>query len=382
MRNEPLKNHFDQRCLEKISKEIQKAAPSFQASRFIKEAAPLIKRLEMKQRVELIAQTLKEYLPSSYLKTAKILKKTLSKVSVEADGAPSNTRGQNGLQGFDVWPLTFYIALYGQDHPETSLRLLIEMTQRFTAEFSIRYYLKNHYSYVMGEFRILAKHPAARVRRLVSEGTRPRLPWGIKVEKINQNIKDNLKLLQKLVNDESAYVRTSVANHLNDISRIDSSLTLDFCRDQLKKHNNNPQLQRLSEKALRTLVKQGHPGALEVLGYDPNVDVAIKKFKILKTSIAEGDDLIFQFLIINQSKKRIPLIIDARVAYRNAKEGLTSRVFKLSKLVLAPGEQSSLQKKISFKRVTTRKHYSGKHWIEIQVNGAAKSRKSFHLSVS
>lgn len=363
---EPFKNVYNAESLARMADVLQSHHKIFKVADFKSEILGQLHELELKGRVILIAEALRRHLPPSFEMSAKILISCLKSESQK-----------QGLEGFMVWPLTQYVEMYGLNHFDASMQALYEMTQRFTGEFGIRPFLIR---YPEKTYKILEKwalDPNFHVRRLVSEGTRPNLPWGMKVPHITAEPEKNLALLEQLKNDPEEYVRRSVANHLNDISRIKPELT----RATLKKWGplSTPQMKKLSHRALRSLLKAGDPKALKLMGFDPKIKVKISKLKISKPQVREGDQIWFEFKVVNLMSRAQKIMLDYVIHYPKKNGKLSPKVFKLKSLQLKPKEELTISRKIDFKKVTTRIHYPGKHLLELQVNGTKAGRSSFQL---
>ncbi|HMQ10453.1 MAG TPA: DNA alkylation repair protein [Oligoflexia bacterium] len=364
---DPFKTLYNPKSIGFVSEAIYASDAKFNKKKFLDEALLNLDQLEMKQRVVQIADALQDNLPGTYKQKLNSLLK-----SVKSD------KNTSGIHGFLLWPYTYFIEVYGIDDPINSMKALYLITQQFTSEFGVRPFLERYPDTVYGLFENWVKDPNEHVRRWVSEGLRPNLPWGMKISHINKNLKKNIKLLWQLKNDTSPYVRKSVANHLNDIAALDSQLLLDTVE---KWQSNKTNMQALIKSALRNLVKQGHPQALKILGFNPKADIALKKLSISKKKIHEGDSLTISFELINQSKTDQPIMVDYILHYMKKNGQGSPKVFKLKQTQLAKGECMVLSKKHAFKPVTTRKHYAGQHKIEIQVNGQVKSSVDFVLQV-
>ena len=263
---------------------------------------------------------------------------------------------------------------------EQALNYLAQMTEYFSAEFAIRTLIRKDLETCLKALRSWLKHENHHVRRLVSEGSRPRLPWGIRLHEFIEQPELVLPLLEALRDDEEEYVRRSVANHLNDIAKDHFELVVDISHQWLKNVPAELQKNRLKliRHACRTLFKQGHPGALELFGYGDVTDVDCE-LNISNSSVAWEDELEFE-LQLNKKKNTVnKLMIDYRVYFQKANGKLAPKVFKwLDREANETGVQT-FNKKHSFKTVTTRKHYPGKHRLEVYVNGIKKAQTEFEL---
>lgn len=361
---EPFKNRYNKKTISLLAEHISKHS-DFDQKKFIKDCLKNIDSLEMKERVIQISNALQKNLPGTYKQKIKIFIKSLKSPKKE------------GLEGFILWPYTYYIETHGLNDFKTSLKGLYEITKRFTSEFGIRPFLEKNPKAIYAQFDLWVSDPNEHIRRWVSEGTRPNLPWGQKISHMNQNLKNNIKLLDKLKNDESLYVRKSVANHMNDISWIDKELTVKTLKNWNK--TKTKEMDWVIRQSLRSLLKQGHPEALSLIGFNPKAKSKISKMKLSKNKIKEGDSFELSFLIESKEKTIQNLMVDYIIHFPKANGKTSTKIFKLKNLELSKDEKKLVVKKINFKKVTVRKHYKGEHKIEIQVNGKIKDQTFFNL---
>lgn len=361
---EPFKNLYNKKSISILSDEISKHS-SIKRKEFEKDCLKNINNLEMKERVIQIADSIHIHLKGTYKSKVKILLRSLK------------NKKNEGLEGFILWPYTQYIETHGLEDFETSLKALYEITQRFTAEFGIRAFLEKDPDHVYRAFNLWVKDPNEHVRRWVSEGTRPNLPWGKKISHMKKKLPKNLKLLEQLKEDPSEYVRKSVANHMNDISWMDPKLTLKTLRKWQRVKTK--EMEWITNRSLRSLLKQGHPEALDLIGFSSKAKHKVSKLKLSKSKIKEGESFDLSFTLKNLEDDTKAFMVDYTIYYPKANGSLSPKTFKLKKINLLTKETQNISKKISFKKVTTRKHYPGKHLIELQVNGQVQEKTYFHL---
>jgi hypothetical protein len=217
------------------------------------------------------------------------------------------------------------------------------------------------------------------VRRLASEGTRPKLPWARQVPELNRNPRATIPLLAELHTDTSTDVRRSVANHLNDISRLDPHLAAETAA-QWMDHPAASTTPALVRHAMRTLVKKGDPKALELVGFHGNREnLQVTGPLLTDTAIPVGGTLTFTALIKNVSDQPVSLAIDYVIHHKKANGKLAPKVFKLTKRDLAPGESADLARRHSFRPISTRVYYPGTHAVQLQVNGQQHGLVEFGL---
>ncbi len=362
---------FNKAKVEQIAGETHHVHPSFQKNEFVRDTVAKFPELELKARISWIAECLKEYLPNDYKCAVGILLKALP--------APNKPElSDNDFGDFIYAPYAEYVAKNGctKENLQFSLNALYEITQCFSAEDAIRYFLNAFPKETLKELLSWTKDEHYHVRRLCSEGTRPKLPWS---QKINIHVSAPLPILNNLFSDTTRYVTRSVANHLNDISKIDPDLVIDTLTKWQKSGKQKPEeMDYIVRHALRTLVKQGNPIAMHLLGFSHEPRVSVSKF-IVPKQVKMNTALEFSFVI--KSEEDTSVIIDYILYFQNKAGKLNSKkVFKLTKLSLTKDKTVDVSKRHMLReRMTTRTLYTGKHEVKIQVNGKPMARKSFLL---
>jgi 3-methyladenine DNA glycosylase AlkC len=289
-------------------------------------------------------------------------------------GALAN--GAQGLAGWVVWPLGEFVARRGLDHPQRALAALHAMTQRFSAEFAIRPFIERHPALVFDTLHRWTRDPSPHVRRLVSEGSRPRLPWGLQLRQLVADPSPTLPLLEALQDDPSEYVRRSVANHLNDIAKDHPGRVADWLEQHLP--GAGRERRALLRHASRSLIKRGDPRVLALWG----VGAPLRGDAHLALSPATlqlGDTLALSVTLTSRARRPQPLLIDYAVHHVKADGRCSPKVFKGWTLELAAGETRALQKRHAIRPITTRRYFSGTHRVELQVNGRVMAEARFDL---
>ncbi|PCI24174.1 DNA alkylation repair protein [Candidatus Peregrinibacteria bacterium] len=348
-----------------LSKLIQHVYPKFNIHIFQKDVLAKFPELELKERYFWIRENLVKNIPEDFETTVQIF---LDAVKNE----PEDNR-------FIFASLLNYIAVHGcrEDRLDVSLSAMGELTKYFSAEFAIRSFITNFPTQTLQQVIQLAQSKNTHQRRLASEGMRPKLPWAMG---ITFDYKQGAEVLDLLFYDTERYVTRSVANHLNDISKIDP----DFVLEKLESWKNSgkqntKEMQYIINHSLRTSIKKGHTNTFTFLGYDSNPQVSIKNIKVANNSITIGQAIELSFDI--HASKTEKVIIDYKIIYPTPLKKRSEKVFKLKNIVLKPGEKISIQKKQSFKIMTTKKLYSGKYHGEILVNGKGFGEFEFYLEV-
>lgn len=283
-----------------------------------------------------------------------------------------------GLAGWAVMPLTHYVGRNGLSRFDLSLTLLKEMTKRSSSELDIRYFLLDKPQRALSELKIWTRDPNQHVRRLVSEGTRPRLPWAMRLPAFIEDPSPLIPLLEALKDDEEEYVRRSVANNLNDIAKDHPDIVARIAGEWLKGASKNRE--RLVRHACRTLIKQGHKKTLATLGYR-NPSIKLNHLKILTPHVSLGNALSFEMSLASTSKRSQPLIIDYAIHHRKANGTTSPKIFKWKTTTLEPLVTHTGERKHSMRKITTRVYYPGIHRLGILINGVSFGSRDFRLDM-
>lgn len=314
---------------------------------------------ELKARMRHIAQCMRATLPPVYRDALAVLR-------------PAAV----GFQGFLHMIFPDFVELYGQDDPEFSLPALEHFTQFSSSEFAVRPFIVRDPEGMMRQMLAWAHHDNHHVRRLASEGCRPRLPWAMALPAFKKNPSPILPVLEALKTDSSEYVRRSVANNLNDITKDHPALVLDIARRWL---GDNDDTNWIVRHACRTLLKRGNKEALALFGFASDISVAVEKFAVQPKNIALGEAVEFSFALRVPSKQPINVRVEYGMDFVKANGTTSQKVFRISERVCKPDEVVQFQKKHSFRDLSTRKHYPGIHGITILVNGKPVAEQSFEV---
>lgn len=371
---EPFKNFYNKKIISGMGDHFSRAWPDFDRTGFIKAAAKNLATLELKERSNQITEAMARYLPADFEHTAQILHASLRD---DDDGDISNaTVDERGIAGWAIMPMTHYVGLHGLAHFDTAMHLFKELTKRFTSEFGIRFFLLAEPKRTLTVLKTWTDDPSRHVRRLVSEGTRPRLPWAMQLPAFIENPAPLIKLLEALKDDKEAYVRRSVANHLNDISKDHPERVAKIAQRWMR--GADTEREKLVRHACRSLIKQGHTPTLSALGYGaPRIKV--KSLEILTPRLHFGQALEFALSIRSSARQAQALIIDYAIHHRKANGQSTPKVFKWKTLTLDAGATLTATRKHAIRKISTRVYYPGAHAVEILVNGQSMGKKSFEL---
>lgn len=347
---------------------------SFDAKRFVRDTTGKFPKLELKERIGHIASVLENHLAPDFRVAAKQIT-----MALPPPLDPSKTDDDFG--DFIFAPLGEFVVRHGlsKRHLKLSLRTLKQLTMRFSMEDSLRYFINDFPEATFAELNKWSKDKNYHVRRLVSEGTRPRLPWSVR---LTTNIHRPLELLNVLHADSTRYVTRSVANHLNDIAKTDPTVVIGILKRWRKlQQQHSDELEWITAHALRTLVKLGNPTAMEVLGYRVQPKITVSPIKLTMDSVAPGETIQFQFELTAARDER--LMVDYVIDFVKANGKTTGKVFKIKQLELAKGQTQTITKRHPLRAdATTFTLYPGKHWITLQINGQRYSSVAFTLTRS
>ncbi len=350
---------FTEKSVNTLAETIHKLYPEFDKKKFINLVFDqTFKNKELKEKMHHTANCLFKTLPDSYKQAIDILIKA----------APA-------IKGFEAMSLPDYVELYGLDDPETSLQALLQFTKYSSSEFAIRPFLDKNPEKVMEFMSRCGEDTNENVRRFASEGCRPRLPWAMALPKFKQDPEPVLSVLEKLKNDESEFVRRSVANNLNDISKDNPEIVLDVCE---RWYGYSENINSIVKHACRSLLKAGNKRALKIFGFgDPDL-ILLNNLKLTKNNTFIGDEIYFSFDLQVNEKKVSKIRLEYAVYYVKAHGKLSKKIFQIIEKSYQPGTYL-IKRKQTFVDMTTRKHYPGQHKIAIIVNGEEKIKTSFEI---
>ena len=379
---EAFKNLINPQTIVSAAGHLQRVAPEFDAGSFIAEATAGLEPLEFKARAMHVCTVLQTYLPESFERAAELIEASLAApTALNEKGEPVGlSTGQSaGISGWIVWSLGEYVVRAGLQQPERALRCLHALTQRFSAEFAIRPFLIAHPEITYATLNRWLTDSSPHVRRLVSEGSRPRLPWGVRLQALVRDPTPSWPLLRALQDDPSAYVRRSVANHLNDIAKDHPDAVAQWLQTEL---SNAPKSRiALLRHASRSLIKKGHAPTLAAWNV-PTGFTGVASLRLQPSQLALGEALSMEVELHSQAEQSQTVVVDYAVHFVLASGKHSAKVFKGWTRKLAPDERCLLQKSHSFKAITTRTYYSGLHRIELLINGQSCGMREFSLRVS
>ncbi len=362
-----LKDNIDRSTVELLGKQFAAVSPGFDRDGFAAPVAERLDDLELKDRINLVADRLAETLPGRYPDALELV------VAV----------AETQVGEWAAWPLCSFVERHGADWPTESLDAMSSLTKAFSCEFAIRPFLEHHLELTRTYLHRWAEDPDEAVRRLPSEGTRPLLPWGPKVQALLDDPSIGIEVLHRLKYDPSETVRRSVANHLNDVAKADPDLVVKVLAGWKADSGLTEELdERMVRHALRTLVKNGHLPALELLGFTTDPKIEVPSFNCSPQSIKLGSSIELAAELRSTAKTQQLLVVDFVVHHVLASGATSPKVFKWTTQRLEPGESVTLTKKRMIQTASTRRYHAGLHRIELQVAGVTVAATEFDLTES
>jgi len=356
-----LKNMYNRESLYSFALDIKSVYNLFQVDNFLKATMnEKWEELELKARGRQISMNLGKYLPNNYKEAISILNEV----------APN-------CSGFFAIILPDFVEVYGQDETnwDLSINALELYTQYSSSEFAVRPFIINHEQRMMAQMYAWSKHKNEHVRRLASEGCRPSLPWGQALTEFKKDPSPILPILEQLKADPSLYVRKSVANNLNDISKTHPDLVIKIAKEW---YGQNEHINWVVKHGCRTLLKKGNSDVLAIFGFNDATSMNVYNFNIKKASIAIGEELTFAFEIL--AKKDTKIRLEYGIDYVKSNGKRNRKIFQISETSLKGNVKKSHVKKHSFTDLSTRKHYPGTHSITLIVNGVERGKLDFELN--
>ena len=342
-----------------IAAELSAVSPAFDNKRFLRETLATLESLTLMERLRHVSERLHAALPLSYKSALDALRRLAPRLNNK----------------FVTMVLPDFVALYGAHEFETSMEALRFFTRFGSAEFAVRHFLRRDLEQTLAVMEQWTKDDDEHVRRLASEGSRPRLPWSFRLEPLILDPTPVARILDNLKTDSSLYVRKSVANHLNDITKDHPGWVLERVRAWPLDDARTTWIVR---HALRTLIKKGDREALAVIGAGAEAQVELSQLSVKPSKIRLGDTITLSFALTSTSPKAQKLVVDYAVHY--VRPGRPSRkVFKLKTLSVEPGARAVFSRKQTIVDFTTRSHHAGKHEVEVLVNGQVRGRAAFTL---
>ncbi|MGB1204648.1 MAG: DNA alkylation repair protein [Chitinophagales bacterium] len=360
MTSTALKDWYNLAFFEQLCRDFEAAYPSFPSEKFMTlifdEAWPA---RSLKERMRHITASLHEILPANYSESIEILKKV----------APKTDK-------FLGMFFPDFVETYGLQNWKISIPALAYFTQYGSSEFAVRPFIEARPTEMMQQMLAWAKHENHHVRRLASEGCRPLLPWGRVLRDLKANPAPIFPILELLKNDESEYVRRSVANNLNDIAKNQPKQVIEIAT---RWYGDNENTDKLVKHACRTLLKKANPEALRLFGFGSTEFVKVFDLALEKASVQIGEKLYFSFFLENIATYSQKLRLEYRIDYVKKSGNTSPKIFQIKEKTYEAGSKILIKRSQSFQNFTTRKHYAGRHQLTIVVNGVAFENVSFDV---
>jgi 3-methyladenine DNA glycosylase AlkC len=351
---------FPKEKVELFGRVLKEEYPAFDSEKFVNSVCDeKWPERELKEKMRHTTLCLHKYLPEDFSEAVAILQAIVPKVT-----------------GFEAIVLPDYVEVFGIDYPEISVPALGVLTTCGSSEYGIRPFLNRDLKGTMKHMLAWADNEDFKVRRFASEGCRPRLPWGMGVPALKKDPSLILPILEKLKNDPEEFVRKSVANNLNDISKDHPELVLDICE---RWQGNSKNTDWIIKQACRTLLKQGNKRAMLLFGFANPGQMQIENLQFTDLSPKIGNEISFSFNLNLLTKKKQKVRLEYIVHFVKSTGKTSPKVFQMKEVVLPPGVHQ-VQKKHSFVNMSTRKHFAGKHTFQIVVNGEVKAEETVLLN--
>ncbi|QXH70989.1 DNA alkylation repair protein [Pseudomonas atacamensis] len=357
-----LKEIFNAERLQHIADEMSAVYPAFKARTFLKHAQDGLAELSVMQRMARVSESLHAVLPLDYEDSLEVLFELAPRLN----------------SGFVSMCLPHYVASYGAHAFDTSMDALKYLTTFGSSEFAIRYFLRSDLKRSLERMHDWTRDENHHVRRLASEGSRPRLPWSFRLEAVQADPQLAAGILDRLKADESLYVRKSVANHLNDVTKVHPEWVLDTIEGWSLE---NKHTAWIAKHALRSLIKQGDVRALTVIGAGAKAEVELLDVQVEPAVVRLGEAITLSFTVKSMVAHEQRLVIDYAIEYVKANGGVSRKVFKLKTLGLAGFGTEVVRRNQVIKDFTTRKHFAGRHGVQVMVNGEVLGSAAFEVLI-
>lgn len=365
---EPLKYVYNRPFLEAFTQAVVKVVPDFTPAGYLESVFnDHWESMELKERMRHLATTLHTFLTDDYEQNASWLVGIIKQL--QKNGVKENS--------FEYMFLPDYIEIYGLDHYEASIAAIEYITQFTSCEFAVRPFILRYPEAMISQLTHWATHKHHMVRRLATEGSRPRLPWAMAIPAFKKDPKPVIPILEKLKDDESETVRRSVANNLNDIAKDNPEVVITLAK---KWKGKSKAIDWVVKHGCRTLLKQGYPEIMPLFGFSSANDIEIKSLSIQTPVVEIGNDLSFSFDLINRRKKPLLIRLEYGIYFMKANGTLSRKVFKISEKEYSGSSVTTISRQQPFKVITTRKLYPGKHRVSIIANGIELERADFQVN--
>lgn len=363
----PLKDLYSPLFYSRLSDSLTEVLPGFDKQAFTQQIYnAAFDNMELKERMRHTVKTLHSFMPADFKEAVTVIKNLITLLRQKGIG-------EDGLAHMF---LPDYIEVYGLDDYDTAVDALEFTTQFVSCEFAVRPFLIKYHAPMMKQMLAWSKHENHKVRRLASEGSRPRLPWAMAVPALKKDITLILPILENLQADPSEFVRRSVANNLNDIAKDFPEVVLNIAA---RWTGVSKETDAIIKHGSRTLLKQGHTEILAHYGLHTK-GIELNNFKVLTPKISIGNSVEFIFTVANTNTDEQKIRLEYAIFYPMKNGKFSKKVYKISERIFAPKETSTINRKQKFIPITTRVFYAGLHKITLIVNGEEKANGEFELT--
>ena len=376
---EPFKNMWNEQFFHVYTNALKCIIDDFDEHQFLSQIKDAEwDNKELLQRARHLTTVLKNFLPADYQKA---VSKILELINLLKKTEYWNIIVQNSLEGkyglsLEYWFLGDYVEQYGLNDYETSVKAIEEITQFTSCEGAVRPFIIKYPNEMMEQMLVWSKHENQWVRRLSSEGCRPRLPWTMALPTLKANPAPIIPILENLKNDTSEFVRKSVANNLNDISKDNPGIVIDLVKKWQGKSKNTDWI---IKHGCRTLLKQGYTGVMDLFGFDAAKNILIEDFRVLTPEVIIGKSLEFTFKLLNNNTTKTKIRLEYGIYYQKANGTLSKKVHKISEKEYAANSITPITRKHSFRLITTRVFHPGLHQVSIIINGNEFEKFDFEV---
>ena len=373
---EALKDMFNKPFFDRFTKDLKLVIKDFNTRKFVSQIMDdEWENKEFKQRCRHITTVLKNFLPPDYKDAVAKILELLDHLKDTHDFSEIDDETFSLSLEYG-WVLDNFVEQYGLDDYETSIKAIEKITQFTSCEFAVRPFIIKYPKKMMKQMLIWSKHQHWGVRRLSSEGCRPRLPWAMALPNLKEDPAPIIPILENLKNDISRFVRLSVANNLNDIAKDNPETVIALVKKWQGKSEN---INWVIKHGCRTLLKQGGAEVMEIFGFDTVKNIVIKDFSIAAQKVKIGESLEFEFKLINNSAKKVKIRLEYGLYYQKANKTLSKKVCKISEKEYAENSITQITRRHSFRVVTTRVLHLGHHRVSVILNGKEFEKYDFEL---
>ncbi|MCL1994317.1 MAG: DNA alkylation repair protein [Spirochaetes bacterium] len=373
---EAIKDMFNKPFFDRFTKDLRLVVKGLDSRAFVSQVMDdNWEGMEFKRRCWHIASVLKKHLPADYKNAIAKILALLDCVKDRYDFSKIDD-STFGLSLEYGWVLDNFVEQYGLDDYETSVAAIEKITQFTSCEFAVRPFIIKYPKKMMKQMLVWSKHEHWGVRRLSSEGCRPRLPWAMALPGLKENPAAIIPILENLKDDVSRFVRLSVANNLNDIAKDNPETVIGLAKKWQGKSEN---INWVIKHGCRTLLRQGNADVMGIFGFDVVKNIAVNDFKISTPRVKTGDSLVFEFQLLNNSDKKAKIRLEYGLYYQKANGTLSKKVCKISEKEYAENSMTQIVRKHSFRVVTTRVLHRGLHQVSVIINGKEFEKHDFEL---